>query len=705
MRELASLVNGIFYAPVDYVSCIRRSISAVRPALLVILETEIWPNLYVEAKRAGCGLAVVNGRISSRTWPRYKRFRAFFRPVLCLVDLLLVQSQSDFERYRLLGAKPSRLSIEGNLKFDASVASGSPPFGNFGASQVWIAASTVGPNERGSLQSHDVDEDDLVIEAFRELQADFPKLLLILAPRQPARFEKVLEKLKSSGLAFVRRTELYVTPEKQLTRPGILLLDTIGELSRVYQLADVVFVGGSLAPRGGHNIIEPGALGLPVIVGPHMQNFETIAQDFLARGAIIQIANAEDLAPTVRRLLVDANEARAVGTRARNLVEIRRGASVRISEKLAALYFVSQYTPPHNFFVHFFLKGLAFLWREGGKAKRRRSEQQANLFEPLAVPVISIGAITMGGSGKTPFTVYLSSQLKARGYAPAILTRGYRRRSPSANLVLPSGTRANAAFTGDEAQIFLRADVGPVGIGSNRYQTARILLAHIPETGVLVLDDGFQHAQLPRNIDVVIIDGLDPFGQYGVFPLGRLREPLSALTRADVLLISRAESALQFETIAERLRSYNSFAPIFRTRLVTKTWRDARTGKCLEQLSSRRVAAFCGLGNPANFFNTLESLGLEVVFRWSFGDHYSYRPLDIARVVHQARLNGADILVTTEKDTANFPLDTDSVLQGFDIAWLEVEMQVEDPSTFFATIDHLLRQHRPSPSRPASAPR
>jgi tetraacyldisaccharide 4'-kinase len=352
------------------------------------------------------------------------------------------------------------------------------------------------------------------------------------------------------------------------------------------------------------------------------------------------------------------------------------------------------FRPPHNFFTRQFLNVLAALWRVGGDAKRRRSERAASRAKALAAPVISIGGITMGGSGKTPFTVYLARQLRARHHTPAILTRGYRRRSPSANLILPTGTSARAAFTGDEAQIFLRAAICPVGIGSNRYETGRILLAQIPRIDVLVLDDGFQHARLPRSVDIVLIDGLDPFGNHDVFPVGRLREPLSSLARADILVITRTESLLQFNAIKDRLRSYNDTAPVFRATLKIKHWRDARTGRRIEQLPSSRVAAFCGLGNPANFFNALESLGLEIAFRWSFGDHHSYRPLEIARLAQQARLNGARVLVTTEKDTFNFPLEIDSVLQGLDVAWLEVEMRVEQEPALFATIDQLLHTRR-----------
>jgi 3-deoxy-D-manno-octulosonic-acid transferase len=690
-REAESLVNGVFYSPIDYVSCVRRAIRAIRPALLIVLETEIWPNLYAETKRAGASLAIANARISNRTWKRYKKLKLFFCPVLQLADAVYVQSKPDYERYRTLGVLAHKLHAESNLKYDAATANGLADIPTFGAEKVWIAASTVGPNERGSFEKHQIDEDEIVIRAFAKLAAEFPKLLLVLAPRQPARFDLVAQKLEQTGFPFVRRSKMRFSNPPALQLPAILLLDTLGELSSAYQHADVVFIGGSIAPRGGHNLIEPAAAGAPVIVGPHMQNFETITQDFLDAHALLQIASEADLLPTVRSLLIEQERARELGKFARRVVEMHRGVAQRLTPVLLSLYFRGQSKIPRNVITRAWLRFLAFLWRVGGERKRRIGSHYTSSVAPLPVPVVSIGGITVGGSGKTPFTTYLASELVKRDYSPAILTRGYRRRSPAENVVLSAGSKVPSSLTGDEAQIFLRSGVAPIGIGSNRYETARVLLDRFPSTNVLLLDDGFQHARLHRDLDIVVIDGLDPFGGGELVPLGRLREPLASLQRAHMFVVTRAESDLRFRAIAEALREHNPTAPTFRTRLIAGNWRDYHTGECID-LKNQRVAAFCGLGNPQNFWDTLDSLGLEVVFRWAFKDHHAYRPAELQYVAQQGIFNRAQWLVTTEKDRMNFPGRLSAGIAPLRMAWLEIELELQDSGGFFAFLDSRLRR-------------
>jgi 3-deoxy-D-manno-octulosonic-acid transferase len=674
----AHLVDGVFSAPLDFRSSVRRVLRTIRPSLLVVVETEIWPNLFAETKRSGAALVVLNGRISHRTWPKYERWKGLFAPVLHLPDLVLVQSKTDYSRFHELGVPVGKLRIEANLKYDAAIAGAPLQLPTFGAKQIWIAASTVGPNERGSLQPHSVDEDDLVIDAFEGLSVEFRDLLLILAPRQPARFPKVAEKLQSKNIHFIRRSAM-----GELRLPGVLLLDTMGELARIYSLADVVFVGGSLAPRGGHNIIEPAAAGMPVVIGPYMQNFESITSDFKEAGAVVQIGSETELLPTVRGLLRDREQARAIGARARRVVEEKKGVGCRIVPDLLRFRQLGQYKTQNHFLFRGILRGLAALWRGGGVIKRQRSERYAQAVKPLPVPVISVGGITIGGSGKTPFTTYLATQLAHRSFSPAILTRGYRRRSPASSLVIAAGAKIPTAFTGDEAQIFLRAGIAPVGIGANRYETAQLLLSQFPEINLFLLDDGFQHARLRRDIDIVLIDALDPFGHDAVVPAGRLREPLEALRRADIFVITRCESNCQFDAITSRLREYNAEAPVFRARFGTYRWHDLHTGAILRDLPEREVAAFCGLGNPQSFWNTLESLDLHVVFRWTFDDHHTYKPVELRRLSEQARQNGAKMLVTTEKDLINLPNQTGSVLGSFPLAWLQIQLELEKEDQFF----------------------
>jgi 3-deoxy-D-manno-octulosonic-acid transferase len=695
VHQASSLVDGIFYAPLDYASFVRRVLRAIRPALVIVLETEIWPNLYSEVRCSGARLAIVNGRISARTWPQYQAWRWLFAPVLQLADEVLVQSAADFERYSWLGVIPQRLSIAGNLKYDAAAVPVPAKLPSFDAEHVWIAASTAGPNEAGSLTKHTVDEDDIVLSAFKELAREFPSILLILAPRQPARFDVVARKLEASGLSWRRRSAASGHSSPDIALPGVLLLDTIGELASLYARAHVVFVGGSLAPRGGHNIIEPAIAGVPIVVGPHMQNFEAIAEDFIEQQAMVQIRSEHELPAAIRELLKNPRRASDLGRRALHLVLGRQGISRSIAARLWPLYHAAWLRTPRNGFMRALLGLLALVWKIGAVLQRSKAERRAASLLPLPVPAVSIGGITIGGSGKTPFTNYMAQRLRGAGYAPAILTRGYRRRFPAENLVLGPGAKASPRLTGDEAQIFLRAAVAPIGIGAKRYESAQILLRQFPSTGVLLLDDGFQHARIDRDFDIVVIDGLDPFGQDGLVPLGRLREPLSALGRADAFVVTRAENDLRFEAIRARLRGLNPAAPAFRTRLLARCWRDYRTGACIESLAGQRVAAFCALGNPQNFWRTLESLGLNVVFRWFFDDHHSYKPFELQRLAHQARMHGAKILVTTEKDRINCPNHLERAIAPLNLAWLEIDLELEDEPRFLEVLERVLRKRRP----------
>jgi tetraacyldisaccharide 4'-kinase len=387
--------------------------------------------------------------------------------------------------------------------------------------------------------------------------------------------------------------------------------------------------------------------------------------------------------------LSDRSAAHRVGELARATLQRRTGVGFRIAERLWPVYHGANIRPPRSGLAYLVLKALSLLWTAGGYWKRARSEKRARSLPGLAAPVVSIGAITIGGSGKTPFTKYLTHLLRARGDVPAILTRGYRRRSPQRNLVLSPGVKIAPAFTGDEAQIFLRSAEAPLGIGANRYDTAKLLLRRYPDTNILLLDDGFQHASLPRDVDIVLIDGLDPFGGRDTVPLGRLREPPQALARADLFVVTRAERPEKFEAIRRELALYNEDAPVFRTYLRARQWRDY-SGQPITVPPGARVAAFCGLGNPANFWNTLESLGLHVVFRWTFGDHHSYTPVEIQRIADQAKAHRAEVLVTTEKDRINLPDHLQKLLKGAQLAWLEIELELEDEIGFLAAFDRAL---------------
>jgi 3-deoxy-D-manno-octulosonic-acid transferase len=616
-RSLAGLVDGVFFAPFDYRSMVRRVLRRLRPAALIVMETEIWPNLYREAKRAGASLVVVNGRISDRALPRYRRWSALFRHVLRWADAIFAQSEEDARRYTLAGAPSGRVRAVGNLKYDFD-----PP-GELAAElramlsgQVWVAASTSAAVEPG-----DPDEDDAVIAAYRALAPRHPDLLLVLAPRRPERFDEAAEKLRRAGVSFARRSR-----PAPVSRPGVLLLDSIGELAGVFECASVVFMGGTLAHRGGHNILEPAFFGKPVVLGPHMENFAEIAQEFTAAGAVVRIGGPDELAPAVERLLAVPGD---VGGRARALAQARRGVADRLAREVLDAAARGVPNPLRTWPARAALRPLACAWAAGHRVNIWKTRPHA-----LATKVISVGALTIGGAGKTPLVAHLAERLENA----AILTRGYRRQA-SAPLIVPRGGSAPVRETGDEAQIYIRRAIAHVGIGADRLAVGREMERTL-RPAVFLLDDGFQHFRLKRDEDIVLIDALDPAGG-GLVPLGRRREPLDALARATAVVIARAEG--NTAGVEAWIRRYNAQAPIFRSFL--------RPSAC--GALPGKVGAFCGLGSPRSFWRTLRRMGFDVVWRRAFADHHVYGAEELEACARQAAEAGAQALVTTEKDMMN----------------------------------------------------
>jgi 3-deoxy-D-manno-octulosonic-acid transferase len=679
--RLAGLADGVLYAPVDYVFAVRRVLRALRPSVVVVAETELWPNMIRETKRTGAGIAIVNGRISDRALPRYRRFRWIFSGVLPGFDCILAQTQEMRGRFVELGASSECAYAAGNLKFDfeAHPAPAESPVSRFiermKPESVWIAASTTAPSEPG-----DTDEDDAVIAAFQQL-ARRRRLLLILAPRKPERFDVAASKLQAAGVSFTRRSSI---GEARAEAPHALLLDTIGELSGLFERADAVFMGGTLARRGGHNVLEPALFGKPVVVGPHMENFQAIDAALRERNAVVPIAQPSELAAAVESLLASPELARGIGLRALGYAEAQRGAGKRAVAEIRKLHAagVPVYRPSLPWYA--FARVLAQLWKWGAQRGYRRKSAGARR---LGAPVISVGNLTMGGTGKTPCVLRVAEILRERGLAPGILTRGYGRSSTSKILALAPCAEVSSEHTGDEPQIFIRSGVAPVGIGGNRYEAGRLLLQKF-EIGALLLDDGFQHVQLARNLDIVLIDAMEPFGRGGVFPLGRLREPVSGIARAGVVILTRSDFSGLESAITTEVRRWNSSAPIFRAGVDPRAWVEYQTGRHFPvgEPPFGRIGAFCGLGNPKAFRRTLNSLGIEPLDWVEYEDHHRYRPSELTRIAHQSKALGADALVTTEKDSFNLCEGSSEMIAPLQMYWLKVGIRIEREDEFIQAV-------------------
>jgi len=330
-QERAGFADAVFYFPLDWRGPVRRALRAVRPAVVVILETEIWPNFLREMRRADVPVAFVNGRISERSFRRYRWLDGFLVRVLQDPQLFLMQSEEDARRLRALGAPEDRVRVTGNVKYDLA-----PPASNPLAD--WLEAQ-LRSQERwpvvmaGSIAA---DEEESVLAAYDIVQRRWRRALLVLAPRKPARFDAAAHIAGEAGWRVVRRSSLRLDAPLD-EAADVILLDTVGELAALYRLADAVFVGGSLVPVGGHNLLEPAWFARPPVFGPHMSNFREMAAEFRSADAGAEVQSGEELGKFWCKLIENPERARRMGEAARSLVERNRGATQRSFDQIAAL--------------------------------------------------------------------------------------------------------------------------------------------------------------------------------------------------------------------------------------------------------------------------------------------------------------------------------------------------------------------------------
>jgi 3-deoxy-D-manno-octulosonic-acid transferase len=349
-HERMSFADAIIYFPLDWAFCVRRAIEAVRPSVVLVLETEIWPNFLREAGRRNIPVVFVSGRISDRSFARYKSYlgvfgfflRPFLRDALSQASAFLMQSEKDADRVRALGAPADRVQVSGNLKYDLELPAPTPlsnwlatEIKRSGRSPIIVAGSVVATEEPHALI------------AFGTLQGEYPKALLVLAPRKPESFNDAAEFIDESHRKFIRRSQMPIPGPAARQSDGnsnivtipddvtVLLLDSIGELASLYGLADGAFVGGSLVSSGGHNILEPAAFGKVPVFGPSMENFAEIASRFVSAGAAIQVESPEDVGVAWIELFRDPERMKKMSETARQLVADSRGATDRVAAEIA----------------------------------------------------------------------------------------------------------------------------------------------------------------------------------------------------------------------------------------------------------------------------------------------------------------------------------------------------------------------------------
>ena len=330
-RRNVADVDAVFYFPFDWGFSVRRTLNRVQPRLFVMIETEIWPNLLRECRRREIATVLVNGRISYRSFPRYQLIRPFFRRVLADIDRFCVQGDEAARRLISLGADPARVTITGSLKFDALEVIPTPGRGRERVLRFFRMSAHRPVLVAGSTLKG---EEEAVVRAFNRLRTSGSNPLLVIAARQPERFGEVERLCRQEGLSTVRRTELPIDAEP---KADAVVLDTIGELAEVYQIATIVFVGGSLVRAGGHNILEPAVFGKPIVFGPHMENFAEIAETFLANDAAVQVRSDRELETAMVSLMGDPVRRARLGAAARALVDANRGAKDKTLAVIAGL--------------------------------------------------------------------------------------------------------------------------------------------------------------------------------------------------------------------------------------------------------------------------------------------------------------------------------------------------------------------------------
>ena len=438
-------------------------------------------------------------------------------------------------RLQSLGMPDEKLFTAGNLKFDAEPGSD-------------LAETTDEIRERFGLQSEvplilaastHAPEEEIILESFKQLRTKQPARLMI-APRHPERFNEVASLIQNSGLSWTRRTNV---PEANDTEATVILLDTIGELPATYSLATVVFVGGSIVDRGGHNVLEPAAAGAAVVTGAHTHNFHAIVDLMEEAGAIVQLPPAqgadasEEFTRAVEKLLCGRERARGIRPprettrreqpgRGRENDETHRAALLRETAREFSLRFNVACKRSH-LMKSIVLPPLSLLY--GAITRTRLSLYRRGTFHTtkLERPVISVGNITTGGTGKTPLVEWVSRKLAAKGKKVCILTRGYGRKDPHLQVIVSDGygVLASPSEAGDEPYLLATSLTGQAAVISSADRIAAGQEA-IKDFGTdcFVLDDGFQHLRLARDLNIVTIDATNPWGGGTLLPYGRLRE-------------------------------------------------------------------------------------------------------------------------------------------------------------------------------------
>ena len=718
--------DSIIYFPLDLPFLAANTVKKIRPRIFLPVETELWPNLLKAARRYNVAVMMVNGRISDKSVKRYQYMFSLLTDMIGTVNKFAMQSEIDASYIMRLGADPKMVAVTGNTKFDQTYTDVSDKekmqmiseMGLDTAEGIIIAGST----HKG--------EEKYILDAFKQVRQIFPKIKMIIAPRKISRKEDVKMICTQSGFSVAFRTDL---KEKCSYDHDIVILDTIGELGKIYSTGDVIYVGGSLIPHGGHNILEPAAHGKAIIVGKNMFNFKDTYMLFTKNNACITVENSAGLGKEFVNLFKHPQIRRDMEAASLKIINDNKGASRRsaliLREVLENLgenpktLSVPSTEAVENFQTYLFelvhgrrKKNLAghiiisildifsFIYEKLVNLKLWLYKRNLLQQEKIDCYVISIGNITVGGTGKTPTSQRLAREISSMGYKVAILNRGYRAKWKGDVGVVSDGKELlmTAAQAGDEAYLLAKnlPDV-PVLIGPDRSLTGQYAIEHFG-VEIAILDDGYQHWQLKRDLDILLVDSINVFGNGHVLPRGTLRESLAHLDRADICLLTKVDQAAPHscEYIRETLAKNNDHALVVESIHNPKGFVEIGdwstnigcSGKKINEMAGCKIVAVSAIGNPASLEQTLQSIGTVIVESIRFPDHHDYTTSEIAAVMEQAQKRGAEALVITDKDAVKFPKEIINKENRIPIYIISIAIKFQKGADEFQTY---LQEHLP----------
>lgn len=701
--------DSIIYFPLDLPWLSSRVIKNIMPSVFLPVETELWPNFLRAARKYKIPVMMVNGRISDKSVRNYRHLRSVLKDMLSTVCQFCMRSQQDADYIIKLGANPDLVTVTGNTKFDQTYTNVSTEERNALAAQLGFRNNDeillAGSTHKG--------EEQYILEAFYELRQTKPQAKLLIAPRDIMRVHEIKMLIEAAGFTVKTRTELN---KNYTSGHDAVILDTIGELGKIYSLGTVIYVGGSLVKHGGHNILEPAAHGKAIVVGSDMANFKDTHELFAGRNACLTVENSAELTQAIIDLFNDSAKRSQMEQETLTIIKENLGASRKsalilkemlsqydehvtgnISQVNANIETFQNYlyrlvhSETDGFFDSLLLGCLylfSVLYSQLVNLKLFFYTKGFSDIYKLPCHVISLGNITVGGTGKTPTALCLAAMIHDMGYRVVVLNRGYRAKWKGGIGVVSDGrkTYMTAAEAGDEAFLLAKNLPGvPVLIGADRTETGRYAV-HKLKADVVILDDGYQHWKLARDMDILLVDAINVFGNNYMLPRGTLREPLSHVDRADVCLLTKVDQAppQNCEKIRQTMDKYNDHAIIVesihkpRCFIEIADWyKGSGEGIPVEKMRGKKVTAVSGIGNPASFEQTIHDIGAVVVNSIRFPDHHDYTMIEMQAVMEKSAEDGIEAIVITDKDAVKIPPEIIHSNRAFQVFVLSIEISFQ----------------------------